>query len=119
MLKLKLRIFHYSRIYYEKFSNIAQRVQRQIHNILYKTERSHYFYIWISVLAALGLLGVSGVASSSVLHVILAHVAWVEVTTTLVIAGGVMSVPPEPTGWWFTVEEYRETSESVSVSAAL
>lgn len=64
MLKLKLLIFHYSRIYYEKFSNIAQRVQRQIHNILYKTERSHYFYIWISILTALTILGIYGVATS-------------------------------------------------------
>ena len=64
MLKLKLRIFHYSRIYYEKFSNIAQRVQRQIHNILYKTERSHYFYIWLSILTSLAVLGAYGLASS-------------------------------------------------------
>ncbi len=35
-----------------------------LNDILYKTERSHYFYIWVSALAALGLLGVYGILSS-------------------------------------------------------
>jgi len=35
-----------------------------LNNILYKTERSHFFYIWMSFLAALGLLGAYGLASS-------------------------------------------------------
>lgn len=33
-----------------------------LNNVLYRTERSHYFYIWLSFLASLGLLGLYGVA---------------------------------------------------------
>lgn len=32
--------------------------------VLYKTERSHYFYIWVSALAALQLLGIYGALAS-------------------------------------------------------
>lgn len=35
-----------------------------INNILYKTDRSHYFYIWISALLALVILGIYGVGVS-------------------------------------------------------
>jgi Ni/Fe-hydrogenase subunit HybB-like protein len=63
-LKSKLLIFHYSRIYYERFSNIVQRVQRRSHSVIYKTQRSHYFYIWLSILTALAVLGAYGLISS-------------------------------------------------------